>query len=719
MNQVDIYIGDYRLDLFQDEEISINLNVQNIQDISKVFTDFTQSFTIPASGINNEVLKQYYRTDVDASRITTSSTTNYPIWNDWLGAWETQLQTWGGGSSSTSVANNYDFRFRVAARIEINGLPFRTGVIEMENALMRGTEPYSYSIAFYGDLVNLTDLFGEDYLYDLDLSAYDHNYDGATIQQGFDQDALMAGDIFYPLMSPVRNWVYDVANSNVNHENDIHYHTGGGGGHHHGINYYELKPAIKAVKILEAIEAKYGINFVGDFMSDTQFNKLFLWAHRYEGYMYENQPNGAVGQLVNFNAQTIAGFDLSNDWWVVGLGADLQNIEFNYNIGSVVYTQEYYVDLYKDDVLYATNTHTGNVLGGKFTPIKVRFAERWQLKIRPSTQSAMVYQFTQFFGRNVLTLTKYFEVRQTAAASYQVRVDMSSLMPEIKVTDFLAGVFKMHNVVITPNSITEFNLQTLNDWYADGVDKDFQEYLDITETTINRPDLYRRISYEYQDTEQILGFQYQRTNATGFGDLRANFNFDGGELQVELPFECPLFERLTDYLGHAGGTATLSNVLVYKSITAEVDQENQFNPYVGAPVLFYGEFSLDISANTIGFIDETNAITEVNEVWYANTSSTSVGAGLAYTTTWGADIDPYYLTSITNSLYAIYWQDYITDLYNSKRRLVQVEAQLPIGKIINFDLKNKIIWNNQKWIVNSANVNMTTGKASLELLNDV
>jgi hypothetical protein len=70
MNQVDIYIGDYRLDLFQDEEISINLNVQNIQDISKVFTDFTQSFTVPASGINNEVLKQYYRMDVDASRIT-------------------------------------------------------------------------------------------------------------------------------------------------------------------------------------------------------------------------------------------------------------------------------------------------------------------------------------------------------------------------------------------------------------------------------------------------------------------------------------------------------------------------------------------------------------------------------------------------------------------------------------------------------------------------
>ena len=141
MNQVDIYIGDYRLDLFQDEEISITLNLQNISDISKLFADFTQTFTIPSSGINSEVLKQYYRTDVVASRITTSSTTNYPIWNGWFGAWETQSQSWGGGSSSTSVENTFDFRLRVPARIEINSIPFRTGVIEMENVLLKGTEP--------------------------------------------------------------------------------------------------------------------------------------------------------------------------------------------------------------------------------------------------------------------------------------------------------------------------------------------------------------------------------------------------------------------------------------------------------------------------------------------------------------------------------------------------------------------------------------------------
>ena len=73
----------------------------------------------------------------------------------------------------------------------------------------KNNEPSAYTMTFYGQLVNLKDLFGDDYLYDLDLSAYDHDYDGATILSGFNQNALHGGDIFYPLMSPKNNWFYD------------------------------------------------------------------------------------------------------------------------------------------------------------------------------------------------------------------------------------------------------------------------------------------------------------------------------------------------------------------------------------------------------------------------------------------------------------------------------------------------------------------------------
>ena len=710
MNQVDIYIGDYRLDLFQDEEISISLNVQNIQDISKVFTDFTQSFTVPASAWNNEVLSQYYRTDLDSSQITKRTVVDNSAAVMGLLGYVPDTIT------ETSSSNGFDFRFRQEARIELNSLPFRTGVLQMESVLTKGTEPYSYTLSFYGDLVSLSDLFGEDYLYDLDFSAYDHDYDGLTIQSGFSQNTLMAGDLFYPLMSPKRNWVYDVLASDPNHANDIHYDAP----HNHGLHYYELKPALKVVKILDAMEAKYGVTFTGSFLSNTEFNKLFLWLHRYEGYMYENQPNGAVGQLVNFNSSTIAGFDLSNDWWLVPSGADLQNIEFNYNIDSVVYTQDYYVDLYKDDVLYATNTHNGNIIGAKFSPIKVRQGERWQLKLRPSSQSAMVYRFTQFFGRNVLTLTKYYEVRQTLYATYQVEVDVTSLMPEMKVKDFFSGILKMHNLVIIPTTSSSFQLITLDDWYAAGSDQDISEFMDIEQVNVNRPPLYREIDFKYQDTEQILGFEYKRTNAVGFGQVRQKFGFDGDQFQVELPFECPLFEKLTNYQGHGTATAIPSNILVYKSITSEVNDQNEFNVYRGAPILIYGEFSLDISANPIGFIDESGTLQPpVDEVWYANTSSTSAGTGLAYSLCWGADTDPYYLSAITNSLYATYWEDYITDLYDVHRRIYNVSAVLPLGKILNMQLNNKLIWNNQKWVINSADVNMTTGKVNFQLLNEV
>jgi hypothetical protein len=676
MNKVDIYINNQRVDLFQDEEISINLSVQNIQDLSKVFTDFTQSFTIPASKTNNQILSHYYRTD---------------------------------------ISGGFDARIRQTARIEINSLTFRTGVIQLENVQLKGTEPYAYSLTFYGELVNLTDLFGEDYLYDLDLSAYDHAYNGATIQQGFEQDALLSGEVFYPLMSPVRNWVYNVSNSSdPRHEDDIQFVTGHTG-HHHGVNYYELKPAIKVVKLFEAIETKYGINFVGDFMSDTQFNKLFLWAHRYEGYLYDSST-AIEWQLINFNRTTGGGveFNLTTETWTV-VDADIYDLDVTVqNAGA-----DYELGLFQNGELIGTaiqDTHPASSITSVFEGYGFYAGDEVQLKIRPSTAATFNYQVTDYTAYDASTITQRFEVDQTAFATYSFILAMSPLMPEIKVADFIAGIFKMHNVIITPNSTTEFNLQTLNDWYADGVDKDFQEYLDITETTINRLDLYRRISYEYQDTEQILGYQYAKTNATGFGDLRADFAFDGDELQVELPFECPLFERLTDI-----DNGTLTNILVYKSQTREfdTDYENRFQPYVGAPVLIYGEFSLDISANPISFVDESDTEVQVNQVWYANVSSTSTGTGLAYSICWGADTDPFYLTPVGKSLYQTYWKDYISDLYNTSRRLIEVEAQLPIGKIITFDLKNKIIWNNQKWIVNSANINMTTGKATLELLNDV
>ena len=74
MRKVDVYIeviadsNNYeKLELFNDEEIQINSSIQNVQDLAKVYTDFTQSFTIPASPRNNRLFEHFYQSDVNAN----------------------------------------------------------------------------------------------------------------------------------------------------------------------------------------------------------------------------------------------------------------------------------------------------------------------------------------------------------------------------------------------------------------------------------------------------------------------------------------------------------------------------------------------------------------------------------------------------------------------------------------------------------------------------
>ena len=225
MYKVDLYIDGQRADLFQDENIEINLSVQNIKDISKVFGDFTNSFSIPASKANNKIFKHYYNVDIDGGYIS---------------------------------------NLRTDAFIEVNSNLFRAGVLELEGVQMKKGEPSSYSVGFYSNVTSLKDKFGEDQLNDLDLSSYDHAYNDTNIVTGL--NGYVSGtssSIIYPLISPVANWYYDSGGGPTSHEpNNISYHNGH---NEHGVFYYDLKPAIKLQKIIDAIETKYGIEFQSDF----------------------------------------------------------------------------------------------------------------------------------------------------------------------------------------------------------------------------------------------------------------------------------------------------------------------------------------------------------------------------------------------------------------------------------------------------------------------
>ena len=155
-----------RIELYDDEKISITSSIQNISDISKVFTDYTQSFTIPASANNNAIFKHWYENGID---------------------------------------NAYDQRITSNGFIEIDTQIFRIGKWQLESASVKNNRIEDYKITFYGDLKSLTDKFGENKLKDLDtLNNYSIEYTGTNVKSLV--TSLIAENVMFPFISSERLW---------------------------------------------------------------------------------------------------------------------------------------------------------------------------------------------------------------------------------------------------------------------------------------------------------------------------------------------------------------------------------------------------------------------------------------------------------------------------------------------------------------------------------
>ena len=48
MKLLQLYIENERVDLFKDESVTITDSIKNVKDIDKIFTSFSQSFSLPA-----------------------------------------------------------------------------------------------------------------------------------------------------------------------------------------------------------------------------------------------------------------------------------------------------------------------------------------------------------------------------------------------------------------------------------------------------------------------------------------------------------------------------------------------------------------------------------------------------------------------------------------------------------------------------------------------
>jgi hypothetical protein len=662
MRTVQVYIEGQRLHLFNDETISVTSKQQDIQDISKVFTDFSQSFSVPSTPSNDAIFQHFYQNDVDST---------------------------------------IDHNIRRSAFIEIDLTTFRTGTISLEKAEIKDNQAYSYQITFYGDITSLKDKFGDSKLNELTyLNIHSHDYSGAEIQ-----DRITDGSTNYAIRWPLitqRFLTYGDGGAN-----DI---SPSGG--ISSIAYTELFPAIDLRSIFIAIEIKYGIDLQGTFLSDKRFTNCFLYCQNKDSFQFLTGTQAVDLTSISQDVQTGLNPFVCSDY--VDLANNTINIqELDLDIGRHVIrfnvisqstvSGDYFIRVFENDVLISNyqgsqpNPYlildTANTSGlNSVYRFEVQTTEAMDLDYR--LRYEIQGQFEDPVTGQPIINTNFCEI-ETNTTSYSANISILPYLPDMKIADFFTAVLKEFNLTCYGIAEDVFQVEPLDDWYSKGAIVDITQYTDIKSINVERIKLFKFIEFKYEQSENILNNQFRELFGREYGDVSITFDYDGGEYKIEQPFENMHMQKFTNTNLQVGFT---------------VDKD--LNTYTPKPMLLY---MYDETSEQVPFFNgtTTNILTEYmpfgQDVKVNNTN---------FTLNFNYEISTLLLQAVPNTLYEIYYKAYLQNLYKLKNRRLTVKTNLPVSLLTNLRLNDRVIIRDKRYIIETIKSNLNTGEVDFVLIND-
>ena len=650
--QVAIYIYKdgvrYRLELFQDENITITSSIQNVNDISKVFTDYSQSFTVPATPNNNKIFAHWYENSID---------------------------------------DGFNANKRYDAEIEINTVPFRKGRIELQSANRDNGNITHYSLVFYGTLKSLTDKFGEDKLINLtnlnDLIVFTYNATN-VVNSVVNSNTL---DIAFPLISSKKAWQYGGGVDNIS--------TLAG-----SIDYSELFPAIRLKKIFEAIENKYNVSFVGNFLSDKRFTELFLYAKNSEAFSFNS--NVLDLDLTSITGTVAPNFDVdltNNTIEYYGAFGNTNLIQFTFGVTTSLSETITKLHIYENGVLSRIVETTGS------STLNIIYYDT----STPETQLPTTFSF-KLEANGVVTSTNlgiyvieddtpnpdliYDANVHTNGLSSSI-LPIVSLLPDMKVTDFFSGILKMFNLTAYSENENEYNIEPLEDWYNLGVIRDITKYVNL-DGEITRAPFYKVMNFQYEKSESLINRAFFDTFQREYGDLKYTFDTesDGDEYTIKLPFENLMHQKFSGTKLHVGFCL-----------------KSDLKPYVPKPILLYkyGNINTDVNFYLQGV---------------ARTSYNAFGQDIEKVTNefhslnWGLENSTLLNGVIENTLFSDYYLSYLSNIYNRKSRIIKIEGVADTYLMSVLKLNDRVVIRDKRYVINNIQTELNTGKINLELLTD-
>mgnify|MGYP003634322924 CR=1 FL=1 len=746
-----------KVDMYKDEKVSLTMTLQDIRDIEKVRTDFTQPFTLPASDENNRLFQHWYNPDIDG----------------------------------------YNSNFRSPAVLELNYLPFRTGFITLNSVKMKDGNPEFYNITFLGETVDLKNVISEDQLDQLtwlNSAGFLFTNNNSSARSGLNQglnktvDGVLYEDAFiYPLVSHsvAFNYVSNPPAGIANYTNL----WSNGSQTQSGVYYNDLKPAIKVDLILKAIEETYNLKFSNDFFFTAATENLYLWMARNKGFMqgggrldtaYKNstctnvfsnscdyfaaQYNPSYGScqyygIPSFEIQvqglTVA-IQLGTDYevpdtdarrwrttWVITPTTAAANYAYDWqifdNTNNIVMSSQ----------VGAIGTNTivikrGNAAGGNFNiqqselvgnyydasySLRVQSAEAFEFDLEMKMEAQV--RLTQYLPIGLYECEPYitpftFEADYVAnAGTFILEVDVvpTEQLPEIKTLDFLTGLFKTYNLTAFFEN-GEIVVKPLDEFYAASSKTwDLTKLVHSDKHSVDEALPFSEVNFLYAQPKTIVAQKFEQINNRRYGELRYVASASKqGTYKIQSPFEHMVYERMVD---RTIGTQT--------TLQQGTFLDDNLNASFGKPLLFYAVYNDDDGNTPINWIDgiRPQDVTQqpltafrqtFNRYWTVSNSNSLGSPTVAPTISlnFGSEINTWSLTDYggnNNSLFQNYYQNYITRVFDSRNRLFKFQVKLPLDFLLNFSLADKVKIGNREFTINKITADLTTGESTMELLN--
>jgi hypothetical protein len=682
MLNLHLYIEGQQVELFKDESVVLNQSIQDVRDIQKIFMEYTRSFSVPASKNNNKIFKHYY---------------NYHI-------------------------DGYNAKIKKAAELHLNYKPFKKGRVKLESVSLKNNKPHTYKLTFFGDTIQLPDRLGEDKLSVLtELSALDFRYndtniktymaDGSDVQLGADE---ISDAIIFPLITHTNRLIYDVLK---NEENNLY-----GIGSNNGVAVTQLKPAIKLEAIVKAIEMHYDLEFSTDFFNETNtaYSKLYMWLHTKAGQLFEDQEK--IQQFKSYSLDGKKHDELLTRTNNFRLNNSKNHIEFDLElkVEPSDSSAEYNIVLYRNGEEFKRfNNLTGDTKnGGALTDsVDLINVKNGDFSVFLETDSAATFDLSVLIQRINKTPLIGGRKDNTLSATLETFTDtniaVTTQLPDMKVMDFLTSLFKMFNLTAYINDSGTVVVQTLDDYFASS-DKtyDITKYVSVSDSQVDNPIPYRQVNMQYEGTDTFLAKNFSDINNRKWGALEyaedqfvtaddKKAKYEGETYEIELPFEHMLYEKLSD-----------SNFQWGWSVN-----ENK-EPYVGKPLLFYAIKPLigTISIRTLSNSHDTVATPYMP----SNSESTFnlyVFGNMSQSLNFSTEFDEYSGVTNEESLFKTYYENYIKDLFDERKRITNLKATLPMYITQNLSLADKFKIFDKIYRINDISTNFETNVSDLTLTN--